>query len=513
MEINPKTILVAASIVIAVIVLSFLSYLSPILNVAMFIACLAGFIYIANKSFGWALAIMIGEMVFGGDGYAFMLPVGKFAISLRIAFFVAIILIWLFKKPRFELFRSKLKFPAFALIIILLIGLGIGLFSGYPKSIVYADFNGFLFLLILLPIFDMLREKESLRRITNVLIGATLGFTIIVVAVGGYFYYTQKVHPDFEALIKERMESMTEEPEFSQTTLALTNKYFKREPHSFPELIYRWGKDRGVFDIAYAGGDFSRVNGKSQIFNVAAFAALIILLGRLRPKERPKEFWLLTITLAFTIGSLLFSFSRSLWIGAGVALILSLFFIPKKKAIISALILICLAVAGLGGLYLKSPTAFDALSSRATSIVNPSEEYAASTRLNILEPLHEGIKSKPILGHGFGSTLTFFSESPENYGLVEKYMTEWGYQDLAFDIGILGLIVYIWFWLAILIRGFRAGKDEWPEFARWSLVAAIAVLAVNITTPYLNHPLGMIILLLPALPIAILKSQNLNRKS
>ncbi len=459
-----------------------------------------GFILITNKSLPTGLAIIFAELAFGGDGYIFLLPVKSIAISLRIAIFIAFIVIWLIKKPKLEFFKSKIKYPAIVFALFFFASIIISMQKGISNSVIYADANGYLYWLLLIPIIDTIKAKSfDFKKMLRPILGTTLAISILTSALGISFYFFQKEHPDFNSIIASSISSSTESPEFSQTTLAYKNKYFQREELSFSKKIYRWGKDRGVFDISYVGGNFFRVYGKSQVFNLLAILICILLVANDYKTKTLKNHLFYFTLIALNALCLFCGFSRSLMIGLFVALLALAFIkIPKikMKIVFATIMVIACALV----LFLASYTTNDSvILSRVRSIINPSEEYASSTRLNMLTPIISGIKNNPLIGNGFGSTFVFFSNAPENYGMVEKYMTEWGYLDIMYDIGVLGIASYIAL-VFVLLKDAKIVFMRNKEIFIFSTCSILALLVVNITTPYLNHPLGISMIFISAIP-------------
>jgi len=84
--------------------------------------------------------------------------------------------------------------------------------------------------------------------------------------------------------------------------------------------------------------------------------------------------------------------------------------------------------------------------------------------------------------------------------MYTTYAFEWGYLDIWFKIGLLGLLSYL-FWLGIIFKkGISYYKTsptiEIKTITLGLLFGLIALIITNIFTPYLNHPLGIGYLLL-----------------
>ncbi len=110
------------------------------------------------------------------------------------------------------------------------------------------------------------------------------------------------------------------------------------------------------------------------------------------------------------------------------------------------------------------------------------------------------------MGSGFGATVTYQSSDPRLVaasanGLYTTYAFEWGWLDVWLKLGIFGLLAYLALFAKIIFNGLKIGG-----YLSLSLATGLAVLiAVNIFSPYLNHPLGIGYLILAAAMIENLK--------
>jgi hypothetical protein len=96
------------------------------------------------------------------------------------------------------------------------------------------------------------------------------------------------------------------------------------------------------------------------------------------------------------------------------------------------------------------------------------------------------------LGSGFGATVTYVSRDPRvvqsTGGVYTTYAFEWGWLEHWIKFGILGIPLLL-FVLVRLAR--RILASQLPKEQKQVLVLSlIALAAVHISTPYLNHPLG-----------------------
>ena len=156
----------------------------------------------------------------------------------------------------------------------------------------------------------------------------------------------------------------------------------------------------------------------------------------------------------------------------------------------------------------KSASLSSLVSERATT-----QEAAGQSRMELLKPLWIGILKHPIIGSGFGATVTYNSKDPRILqnnpsGEYTTFAFEWGYLDLWYKMGILGPLAYLGLIGSILLALWRVIKDKSEMVLEGINVQAIslgvfgaliALAAVHFLTPYLNHPLGIGFIILSSL--------------
>jgi O-antigen ligase len=125
---------------------------------------------------------------------------------------------------------------------------------------------------------------------------------------------------------------------------------------------------------------------------------------------------------------------------------------------------------------------------------NASGEAAGSSRLNQLKPLGQAISKSPLIGSGFATTVTYLSNDPRivaasvnQSGWYTTYSFEWGYLDIWLKIGLFGLGIYAWFISMLILKAYKNNQ----LFSYTLIFGVISIIIANVTTPYLNHPLGM----------------------
>lgn len=348
------------------------------------------------------------------------------------------------------------------LFIVILCGLIWGLIQGNNFGDVFLDFNNWLYFLLVLPIFSLAKQEEFRQNILSVLVAcvAWLGIKSLILL---YIF-----------------------------------------SHSFewalPEL-YKWVRDTRVGEITPAGAGFYRVFIQSQIFSLLFFFVL------LWQDYKNKNYVLQIICLS----TILLSFSRSYWLGLVFGLgmfFLTLIFLKKRFLDILKLFgkIVLVAIVSLAIVYLITTLPpgggridlAGLFGKRATEM-----EAASSSRMAQLEPLTKEIIKHPVIGSGFGTTVTYLSDDPRivpetagGSGEFTTYAFEWGYLDMILKFGLVGLIIYMILIFNIL-KGLLISKKNslFPvPGSRLNLgfsSALVALLVVNIFSPYLNHPLGI----------------------
>lgn len=260
------------------------------------------------------------------------------------------------------------------------------------------------------------------------------------------------------------------------------------------DTAYLWIRQSGLGEITRASGSVFRIFFQSQVYLV--FAWLWILVEGWR--DRLPLRWITWLAWSAVAAGILASFSRSFWIGllAGLGAI-ALMAVVTRESWRDGIRLVMRSVASFvsGGVLLVvlafvplwrgSPDLASAFSTRFAG-----GEAAASSRWQLLPELQKGIAEHPILGSGFGATLTYQSSDPrivaKTGGAYTTYAFEWGWLDLWYKLGVGVLaIVGVLSWI-----GWRARLL--PEADRlWIWASLITLSAIHVFTPYVNHPLGI----------------------
>jgi len=274
--------------------------------------------------------------------------------------------------------------------------------------------------------------------------------------------------------------------------------------------VYKFIRDTRTGELTKMTSSLFRIFLQAQ-FSVVIMAFLSapwLVLKEISRRAR----WGIWLVLSFIAATLLISLSRSFWVGiiaAGVifiGLVLKLLK-PKSKdflkaggisvgaGIFGAIILVLIILFPLP---YRTGSAGE-LSNLFSERAGDTSDVAVSSRWNLLPEMWKEIAAAPLLGSGFGEEVTFKTDDPrarEIYpdGTWTTYSFEWGWLDLWLKMGVLGPLAFLWLFVT-LIRLLWIDKNR-PAWLTTGLVASIVMLYVtHVFSPYLNHPLGLGLLL------------------
>jgi len=482
-KINPLFLYISLFFLIEV--LSYFSLFLPLVNSAVFISIIILTLIISVYRLEYGLLIVLAELFIGSMGRLFVLELGAWQLSLRIALWAVIMLVFtckfliaFFKNGRNNSYLASLKnFKPLKYFICLAIFIAIGLINAYLRgnnpSLIFSDFNAWLYFSLLLPtVFVYSTSDDSvIKNLKNVFLAAVIWLGL-------------------------------------KTFLLL---YVFTHSLSFSSEIYFWLRKTLVGEMTATLSGWPRIFIQGQIF-----AALGLFLAFWQNfKINKKQYLIKLVNLLFAAicaGVLLISFSRSFWL----ALILTLLFLlivswrvySWKEMLKSGAWLIVVFVLSFSLLYLTTifpyprSGSFNAdFISRAN--IGNSGEAAISSRWSLLPVLTKEIFKEPLLGQGYGATLTYVSNDPrvlekDPSGLYTTYAFEWGYFDTWLKIGLLGLLAYLVLIIYLLKNSLvLAYKNN--NVILYGLAAGLGFIAItNFFTPYLNHPLGIGVIIIGA---------------
>ncbi len=465
-------------------------------HTAVFVVVSLAMFFLAWRRPTIAMGLLLSEYVIGskgallrgwGDG------LGHGGIPLRMAWFGAFFLgwlVWAVQHKTYRGWRGYLKGRG------LYIGLGALLVYAFLRGMalqnafVLADANAWGVWLLLLPALDLATyRKEELKRIVPTALFVAFSWLCLKTLVL-FYLFTHLTNP------------------------------------AWVEVIYLWVRRTGVGEMTRAleGTNAWRVFFQSHIFLLPIviggvwYAAFHAKLSR--------WFWVIWIGGWAT---LIVSLSRSLFLGAAAGILASgivLFLIPRSillghvvrerqcrgwvpladggtgmigryRIILRFLLVLFASLALVAALFYAPPRSSGSLMNLLVARTNTGDA-ASMSRWKLLPILFKGVMRHPVLGSGFGATVTYQSSDPRvvaaTGGMYTTYAFEWGWVDHWFKFGILGIPLL----LAIVVRLMRrTWKASLPIWVRGAILGSLVALVVtHVFTPYLNHPLGIIWLII-----------------
>lgn len=477
-------------IFLAVEIWSYLAFSISFVAGPIFIFIAAIFFALSLYRLQLALFIIFAELIVGSMGHLFFLNLGDFRLSIRTVFWLILILVFLFnfirqiiKSGKDSVYLKNLRnFTAwpyfFALAFFVLIGLIAPVLKGLPISSIFSDFNAWLFFLLIFPlaaVFDW--QNENFRR--------NLKITLLASIVWLFF----------------------------KTMFFLA--IFAHELSLAPNT-YNWLRKTLVGEMTATLSGWPRIFLQSHIFAGVAYFLFFWLNNFLKNSVKFWRSFFKADNIWYFLGSgavfslVIISFSRSFWIAFALTLFLSLILVWRlygfkifwRSSLYSFLSLIMgfvfiLLVVTFPYFNFSSSDLNDFNESFSNRVNFGSGEAALVSRWSLLPVLWGEIKNAPLFGQGFGATATYISSDPR---VLERnpngeYTTsafEWGYLDIWLKIGFFGLASYLFLIFILLKKSLKQNKSLF-----YGLAAVLIFLAItHAFTPYLNHPLGIGVLLL-----------------
>lgn len=464
---------------IAIEIASIIGYQSVWLSQLIYIVALIIGGLLAYKKIENGVYLLIGELIAGGLGYLLFFPIGSGRLSFRIGLFAVIILIWLAKwsrKPDISWLKDRRLIPLWIFFAIFILAIGRGFMNGYPPSAILADFNGYLYFILIGLFATAVIKPMKLAQILSVGTVVLALKTIIVLFLFSHGYATVGNSYAYHLIRDTRIGEIT------LISAPLYRIFFQSHIFNLLALIF------GAFIILIRQTEQGRMNYAINAINESKTAKLLL--------------WLFVWLNFFVI---VISQSRSFWVAGLLALLILLpvaaIYLKVNWQRIAIFILLIPAfalTANLAGQIIINNYSTNFLIGRVSG---QSGSAAVSSRMAELLPAWEKIKQAPLLGSGFGTTVRFRSDDPRiknsfnPEGWIYAPALEWGYLDLAVKAGLLGLLAYLAFLFNLAWQLLKRAR-KYDLLSAGLLIGLITLMIVHIFTPYLNHPLGIGFLLI-----------------
>ena len=495
-QINNKLFAYTFWFIVIAEILSVLGHLYSTVNTIVFAVIMITILAISFWKIKYAFYIAAVELFIGSFGYLFFVDFDEFRFSIRLAIFLALSVGWIFhvlKKRKIEFFSTKFTLPLILLSCMLLLGVVSGLIRNHSPRDVFFDVNAYLFFGLFIIAFTVIRSRKHIIELLQLLFAAVT--TVCIKTIFLLFYFSHQTDSDL----------------------------FR--------FMYTWVRDTRIGEIAPIVQNYYRIFFQGHIWVLFAMIITVCLILLVDKKEYSKRIyrymWIITLLCSTT---LIISYSRSFWLAILIVGMLGLFYLIKKEhfgvkrlskifgviigIVIFELLLITAIVnvklpGGTGG----SISAVSLVQDRLTS----TDEAAVKSRFELLGPLVNKIIERPFIGSGFATEVTYQTLDPRTKdldgGWYTSYSFEWGYLDILVKIGLAGLLAYffliwrIWKYSLCTLR-----NKQFPIFYYVLILALqfslLALLVIHITTPYLNHPLGIFLVIMFAVILHAVNNDN-----
>lgn len=408
----------------------------------------------------FGVAAVLAELVIGSQGY--LLGITSPNISLRLGLFTVIgcaAIIWMIRDRRIALLYTRYWKWYLAIVCVYGIAAATALWHGNHLINLFLDMNGYLYIAMIIPFTQAIRTPTDLQKLFSVFwAGVTL---LIIETIAILFVFSHQV----------------------------AFQYY------LPDL-YRWLRDFRLAEITMQENNFTRIFFQSHLYVLFGFIAASLQLIT-------KHTHRVITVLAFgaTLLLLFISYSRSFWVAtvlvivllAGLAYRQHLFWKYIGYVVSSSVIGYAIVLGIINVPILGSGAAVDIGSLFVDRTSDVTSDVGGGSRIALLKPLTRAAFQHPLLGSGFGTTVTYATKDPRalqtsSNGVYTTYAFEWGYLDLWLKLGLVGTIVYISILAALALR---LWYERQQLLAFIACVGVIAVGMVHLFTPYLNHPLGL----------------------
>lgn len=462
---------------LAVHLLSLGAYYVPGMFVVGFLFVSVAFACVALWRIDIAVLIVLGELMVGSQGRLFEWELSGFNLSLRMTFFALLLAVALLHRIRGTWPRARVV-PSWrwiaAVLGVTLLGAGIGLLARHDPRVVFLDANGYAYLFLGLAIVPILFRSVSLASFAELFAAAVVFLSL-------------------------------------ETGLLLA--LFAHQ-YDFIPALYHWLRDTRMFEITAFAKNFFRVFNQSDVYSLFAvlfFGGTLLLDEHTRRARRQ-----LRLLVGLALATLIISFSRSFWLALSLAVLGVVVPVLFRRGwrwrsftqlVGAAALLLTLEFAAVSFLA-NYPYVWNRPGGTTTVVLlqersTDTDEPALAARYDLLKPLFGAIARSPVLGSGFGASLTFQTHDPRvvarTGGIRTAFAFEWGYLDQLLKVGFLGMAVFVG-WLTVLGRALVAAARRAPatlQGVAWGLCGAfLTLIIIHVTTPYLNHPLGLGFLLM-----------------
>jgi hypothetical protein len=196
----------------------------------------------------------------------------------------------------------------------------------------------------------------------------------------------------------------------------------------------------------------------------------------------------LVLAAVVSLGALALSYTRSYYLGAGIALAVTVVLgcITDRRSVLRvAAEAVGVSVVSVAALFAIAGEATKKLASwftgRLSSIVSAVGTTSVQDRIAEIHALSLLIPHSPIVGRGLGATYSFYSPTPFSWSLPVGYKTIFYSHNFyvyhLYATGIIGLAALLLFLGDVLVRSTHAARHAPERFDRLLLCAIVGLIA------------------------------------
>lgn len=430
---------------------------------------------IINKLYNYLVVLIFVELVLGGLGNLFGLPVRKVLFVLGIA---ATLVMMYINKTRIK--KSYIT-PIVVVIGYVAYGSIIGIINGNSFGDIFSDANSFLGIIYLILLANYFREDfKKINKSIDLIVNASVIVALITI---GLFFFSRLYLPQDHSII---------------------NKYMKLND------IFQYGLITGLVQ----SNNYARI----YLFNgIFMQVAAMILFIKLMSKNIQKSIYQCSKLLILLIG-IFVSNTRGFWLGtiAGLVFVV-IYYIWKRKErkLVVKRIVAILAIFYVFTLVLPFTitteytqqqgvaSGTESTQDRLESIVDFTGNISNRIRVIQLEFLLKRVKEKPVLGWGFGAHVEEYSQymADNNLPPVSSTNFELYYVELLFKTGGIGIIylfgylLYKFIQLILLLVKHKLEYLDEQVLVAWT-IGFLSFLVSSVSNPYLASLSGFFILVM-----------------
>ncbi len=475
-------------------ILSFVSFLYSWGN-AVFLFLVFLFFVLSLYNLEYAVLFLLGEVFIGSKGYLFFYDYQGTLLSIRIAFWLIVMAVFLTKillsfslKGKVVLFVRNLMKDFWVLGVLLIFvvwGVVNAILNHQKFNNIFFDVNAWLFFALIFPLYWLFyfknhkERKKFLNNIFSVLFASAVWISAETLFL--FFIFTHNID-------------------------------------GLNSALYRWIRVSGVGEITMMSNNLYRIFFQSHIFVLFSLIFLLLfVISRVQANKqilKNKYYYIYFFLLFSFAATIIISLSRSNWVGLFAGCVLIIFYFSRRyklKGFINSIVVIlltffmgiCLSIIVAKFPFPKANTATQITNTLTKRVSQVSGEAGISSRWSLLPNLWQKIKNSPILGSGFGATVTYKSSDPKILehscdGMYTTYAFEWGWLDIWLKLGFGGLLSYLIFIGYLVFDEFKKMfyGQELTLIKISFAVFLIIISVIHFFSPYLNHPLGITFLLL-----------------